>query len=95
MAGILVPRRILEWFSYILCYVRADTLTIATKSYHQTSKDSPLARFSARDKMLTARVRLFYTAPRFARPAVGASEDGDNYVAKSELPGVRCTKGAL
>jgi HSP20 family molecular chaperone IbpA len=31
----------------------------------------------------------FFTAPRFARPAVDVSEDGDNYVVETELPGVK------
>jgi HSP20 family protein len=30
-----------------------------------------------------------FTAPRFARPAVDVSEDGDNYVVETELPGVK------
>ena len=31
----------------------------------------------------------FFTSPRFARPAVDVSEDGNNYVVETELPGVK------
>ncbi len=31
----------------------------------------------------------FFSAPRFARPAVDVSEDGKNYVVETELPGVK------
>ena len=31
----------------------------------------------------------FFASPRFARPAVDVSEDGDNYVVETELPGVK------
>jgi HSP20 family molecular chaperone IbpA len=31
----------------------------------------------------------FFTAPRFARPAVDVSEDGANYMVETELPGVK------
>jgi HSP20 family molecular chaperone IbpA len=31
----------------------------------------------------------FFNAPRFARPAVDVSEDGENYVVETELPGVK------
>jgi HSP20 family molecular chaperone IbpA len=31
----------------------------------------------------------FFTVPRFARPAVDVSEDGDHYVVETELPGVK------
>jgi HSP20 family molecular chaperone IbpA len=31
----------------------------------------------------------FFTAPRFARPAVDVSEEGNHYVVETELPGVK------
>ena len=31
----------------------------------------------------------FSTSPRFAQPAVDVSEDGNNYVVETELPGVK------
>jgi HSP20 family molecular chaperone IbpA len=30
-----------------------------------------------------------FTAPRFARPAVDVSEDGNHYIVETELPGVK------
>lgn len=31
----------------------------------------------------------FFNAPRFARPAVDVSEDGNQYIVETELPGVK------